>query len=253
MVLPGFGLSRLMLALTAVGLLTIARGEARAAIIGPPPYSSRVDAAITLQPSGQFLYSFTVVNTSGFSAAQTGFFTPVIMDWELPFFSLSDFDTSSITSPAGWGYEIVTPYNADPSFWNYNAATDPLLDPNQGGDPNLYGPNPEVFNEPPYILHWVTDDPSQYGIFPGNSLSGFSFLSSYGPFNAPYLASWVDLPPRGGDPPTPEENAFSTPLSPARFAAQRFPEPGTLLLIGAGAAGLLLLRRRRPSGQAVVG
>lgn len=235
----------LLLALLAVILCPL---PASAAIVpGPGGYSSRVDATVTLTGSGQYLYSFEVFNTTLAPAQFQG--VPVIMDWELPFFSLNDFDISSITSPPGWRHEIVTP-PMPPSFWNYDAASDPLLDPNQGGDPNLYGPNPEVFNNPPYVLHWVTDDPEVYGIFPGDSLNGFGFLSNFSPFNAPYLASWVDFPPRGGDPPIPDQ-AFGTPLSPARMGAQQFliPEPASVLFLAVGGGMVLVYHRQRKARQ----
>jgi len=233
------------LAVCGFGLLAAA-GRVRAAVIivPGPGYSSRVDATIT--PSGaQFMYAFEVFNTSG-GGGEVGtaqfFGTPVIMDWELPLFSLSDLDVNSIVSPLGWQHEIVSPHTAPPSFWNYVAADDPLLDPGQGGDPNLYGPNPHVFENPPFVLHWFTDDPETYGIFPGNSLGGFGFLSDFSPLNAPYLASWVDLPPRGGDPPIPG-SAFGTPNSPARQIAQQ-PEPSTILLAAMCGLGLMVMRRK---------
>lgn len=196
-----------------------------------PFYSSRVDATVTLEGS-QYRYSFEVFNTTVGAAQFQGI--PVIMDWELPLFSLDDIIPSSITSPEGWRHELVA-HPMPPSFWNYRADEDPLLDPGQGGDPNLYGPNPHVFENPPYVLHWFTEEPEQYGIYPEESLSGFGFLSNYLPFNAPYLASWVDLPPRGGDPPIPG-NAFGTPLSPARLGAQQFliPEPSSAALLVLG-------------------
>lgn len=220
------GLGILGKLLVAVSLLVSVTGTASAAIIRPT-YSSRVDAEIR-PVGGRFRYDFTVVNTTLLAFQFQG--VPVIMDWELPLFSLDDIDVSSITSPEGWTHQIVTP-PFPPSFWNYDADTDPLLDPSQGGDPNLYGPNPQVFENPPYVIHWVTSDPERYGIRPGGSLPGFGFFSNYAPLNAPYLASWVDLPPRGGDPPIPGSE-FGTPLSPARLGAQQLliPEPATFLM-----------------------
>ena len=67
-------------------------------------------------------------NTSfgGVSAFGVGV-TPVIIDWELPLFALDDIDISSIQSPFGWYYEIVTPpYNTsqDGNVWtNYDPET----------------------------------------------------------------------------------------------------------------------------------
>jgi hypothetical protein len=161
--------------------------------------------------------------------------TPVIVDWELPLFSLDDIDVSSIQSPSGWNFEILTPpYNSSYNgiVWSsYDADTDPLLDPSQGGDPDLYGPNPQAFENPPYVLHWYWPNSSGGAgpIFPGGFLSDFSFESDYSSQNAPYMASWQNLPPRGGDPPIPG-SGFGSPNSPARMAAQGIPEPTTFVM-----------------------
>ncbi len=219
--------------------------------------TSRVDATVTSVGSN-FLYEFTVRNTSGgfevltddFVAASIGL--PVIIDWELPLFDLDD--VSSIQSPFGWDYEIVEPpYETDlgPIWSSYDAGTDPLLDPLQGGDPDLYGPNPEVFENPPYVLHWFADFSQSGGagaIFPGGFLSGFSFESEFTSRNAPYLASWSEFPPAGGDPPIPGGLfAFGTPNSPARQAAQGIPEPSSLVLLVM--AGIPLLSRGRDENR----
>ena len=206
--------------------------------------TSRVDATVT--PVGnQFRYDFTVHNTSfgGVSAFGVGV-TPVIIDWELPLFALDDIDISSIQSPFGWYYEIVSPpYNTsqDGNVWtNYDTDTDPLLDPAQGGDLNLYGPNPEAFDNPPYVLHWYESFESGGAgpIFPGQFLGGFSFVSDYSSRNAPYMASWNFFPPRGGDPPIPG-SGFGSPNSPARMAAQGIPEPSTFVMLVMAGSSLL--------------
>lgn len=209
--------------------------------------TSRVDAVVT--PVGsQFRYDFTVFNTSFFSSAGA----PIIIDWELPLFELGDLDLGSIQSPFGWSHEIIAPpYNTSQgtNVWTtYDPATDPLLDPMQGGDPNLYGPNPEAFDMPPYVLHWFDDaglgSGSTEGIFPQSFLSGFSFVSDYSSRNAPYMASWTSFPPRGGDPPIPG-SGFGSPNSPARQAAQGVPEPSTLVLFVMAGSSLLAAGYRR--------
>jgi hypothetical protein len=221
------------------------------------PNTSRVDATVTPVGDG-FRYDFTVVNTSegGVATFGVGGGTPVIVDWELPLFSLDDIDVSSIVSPSGWNFEILTPpYDSSQNgtVWTtYDADTDPLLDPLQGGDPDLYGPNPQVFENPPYVLHWFNVCCGSGGagpIFPGQFLSGFSFESEYSSQNAPYMASWSTFPPRGGDPPIPG-SAFGSPNSPARMAAQGIPEPSSLvLLVMAGSALAISGRHSRDDGE----
>jgi len=250
------------------------------------PRTSRVDGTVTQQGS-QFLYEFEVFNTTGYGGGGQ----ELIVDWELPFFSLSDFDLNSVTSPVGWRHEIIANptdantqtryYNNDGGeggsegpygqyAWDYDFANDPLLDPNQGGDPNLYGPNPGVFNAPPFIIHWYTWDADlecfnqnfqltqdeidagfcQVATSPvnpigeGQSLDGFSFVSDFSSRNAPYLASWFREPPTQGDPPIGNQ-IFGLPDSPARQLAQGVPEPAVLGLFGMGLIGVTLTRLRR--------
>ncbi len=247
------------------------------AIIGDGPgYSSRVDSTVTPQ-AAQFRYDFTVFNTSevlelAVAEATLEVFQiepgeiPVIVDWELPIFSLSDVaglnpndPSGAIDSPDGWAVEVIPPdsstdiyNNVDgpygPYSWDYDAATDPAA---QAGD---YGPNPEVFNDPPWIIHWYLqpNGPGELpaGIFPGDSLDGFGFVSDYSEQAAPYLSSWFFLPPALGDPPIPNDPVFSTPNSPERQQAQRgaIPEPASLaawaLVLGVAIAAGLIRRRR---------
>ena len=255
------------------GSLKHARGAALAGLLVPlgsveveagnggPINTSRVDATVTDQSgngSGPFLYEFEVFNTSDFFPSGSGSALalgrvaggtgiPLIVDWELPLFAASDIDQSSITSPNDWQVQLVgpddiVPPNFDPA-WTYDSSTDPLA---QNGD---YGPNPEVFEDPPLELHWLTGDGKSLGspIFPGDSLGGFSFLSDFAELAAPYLTSWDFLPQNTGDPPIPSR-AFSSPLSPARMQAQGIPEPSTLAMVGLGMISLLVgMGWRRPS------
>ncbi len=195
--------------------------------------ASRVDATIT--PVGnQYLYEFEVFNTSPIMSG-SGYgneeICDEIVDWELPLFDVNDLDIASISTPSGWDFEILPPdgtsdyyNNSDSPYnfskWNYNKSEDPLLSIN----PEWYGSNPEVFEDPPLILHWYnvanTNGTPTNSILPGNSLTEFSFLSDFAPKNAPYLASWYTAPPDLGDPPIPIGSYFATPNSPARQIAQ---------------------------------
>ena len=205
--------------------------------------TSRVDGTVT-GTAPNLLYEFDVFNTTTIDS---------IVDWELPLFDAGD--VSNIQSPFGWTFEIVSPFDDPPSIWDYDAATDPLLDLLQGGDPDLYGDNPSVLNEPPLVLHWFTSGEVFNPIDPNESLSGFSFESEFNQQNAPYLTSWDELPPVGGDPPIPP--GFGTPNSPARQAAQAaIPEPASFaiwgsILIGVG-AGMNWRRRRNEKSLAFV-
>ena len=251
--------------------------------------SSTVESEVTDQGNGTFLYKFEVFNLSSpfeendSDDEENELEDLLLVDWELPIFNLDDLNLSTITSPTDWTYEIVnldgeivhSPDSSrigDPSDffnnekgpygdygWNYVAATDPLL----LGDPDLYGPNPEVFETPPLILHWYTladfeeedddedDDVTPLNpIFPQQSLNGFSFESEFSSINAPYLSSWFFLKPVTGDPPIPGGAGFGTPNSPARQQAQSVtvtvPEPASILgmlAFGTYAAALGLKKR----------
>ena len=256
-------------ALIALGLgALVASGPADAGSFGPPTPSSRVDATVT-PDSGGSLYKFSVFNTTPIPSAVTinstvisplcSNCTNVIVNWELPLFSLNDIRSGTILSPTNWTYEIIAPgasppvssnYYNDPTGpygpykWNYSAATDPLL----ATTPGLYGPNPSVFDNPPWIIHWYTLDNGSgiplNSILPGGSLPGFEFISDFSSLNAPYLSSWYLLPPVSGDPPAPN-NSFGTPNSPARQFAQGVPEPATVSLIALGLFMMGTLMRRR--------
>ena len=223
-------------------------------------YSSRVDAQVTPQ-NGTFLYEFTVVNTTPNGEIGGDF---VIVNWELPIFAAADIIDGSVQSPDGWQFEIIDPnattavYNNQSGpygeyRWDYQAATDPALDI----DPDLYGPNPEVFDDPPLIVHWYTtpvEDEITFPenpIFAGNSLSGFQFESDFGPLNGPYQSSWFFIPPVTGDPPLPGQG-LATPNSPARQAAQGvqpIPEPASVAIWLAMITGAVCLYSRRRAGR----
>lgn len=228
-------------------------------------YSSRVDSTVTPN-GGVFKYEFTVVNTTNFgSGIATGAFQeiwprgwdPWIVNWELPIFDIND--VTNITAPDGWTWEIINPgsstayyNNPNSPYGHYRWDWTPGMDPTLIDDPNAYGPNPNVFLNPPLIIHWYTEAVQEEGgllplrpIGVWESLSGFGFESAYSATNAPYLSSWFELPPVAGDPPIPG-SSFSFPNSPAyREALNPIPEPISMTLAGIGLATVAALRRRK--------
>ena len=207
---------------------------------------SRVDASVSAIGGGEFQYDFTLNNTS------TGYNGDVLVDWELPFFAMTDIVAGSITTPSGWEAEIVTTTSVTTYFNNpagpygdYGWDYDPADDPTAGNYPTA------PFLAPPFILHFYTVLASEgdttfpaRGLFEGQSLDGFSFRSAYGSAPAPYLGSWFRQPPRPGDPPIPDNGGMVTNLgigSPEYY--QAVPEPASFVAFAAGAA--LLLRRRK--------
>jgi hypothetical protein len=251
--LRGLGRAVLLAGFVLSGL-AISAGSARA-----DPFSA---AGAYVVPStdfpGNYDYGYSIINTSTPHAAG---FDQVIVDWELPIFALDD--VLIVFDPPGWRHEFVTPrqstlYYNNPSGpyghyrWSYDPAFDPFIA--MVGLTAAYGPNPNVFIDPPYIIHWYTcaleADPScpdgGNPIREGDSLSGFRLVSFWPERNAPYQASFAYLPPATGDPPIPGRLGFISPNSPARQAAQNagVPEPSALILMGLGGAGFLIRRRQ---------
>jgi hypothetical protein len=250
----------------------------------------------TITPEGDnFRYNFTLKNNS--TAGEQ------ILAWDLPLFSLNDIVPGSITSPGqrlgegstfqyyrGWNYGLIqgttqgspviasdiVPLNANSTSrasqyfgWQYNAATDYQL----AANPTQFGLNPQAFNNPAYVIHWLTGFTNPQGgdsnvknldstdpsispatkittsptpLYSGQSQSGFSFLSRYSGENSPYQAYWNSPPVTIGDPPTPGELGFSTPNSPARQAAQGTnPIPTPALLPGLVSMGIGSWLKRR--------
>lgn len=224
----------------------------------------------------QFRYSFEVFNETGFLGQEFEYPAPgdsVIVNWELPLFSLNGIDVNSITSPENWTFEVIDIvgnvvingngdttgqsqiYNTDGPYgeyvWDWTKEDDPVFnDATANPDGQIYGPDPDIFLAPPLILHWFTLDregpldPILEGDSRGNiqdDRGTFSFLAADGATNAPYQASWLDQDPTIGDPPIPQGAAIGVPDN------AQVPEPGTLALFGAGLLGLIGLRRRRKS------
>jgi hypothetical protein len=267
--------------------------------IKPALATKITSVSTTITPEGDyFRYNFTLKNDS--TAGEQ------IRAWDLPLFSLNDIVPGSITSPGqrlgvggtfqyyrGWNYGLIqgttqgspviasdiVPLNANSTSrasknffgWEYNAANDYQL----AANPGQFGPNPQAFENPPYVIHWLTGFASFHGwdyyltdvdaglennenvriitsptpLYPGQSQSGFSFLSSYSDQNAPYQAYWNSPPVTIGDPPIPGELGFSTPNSPARQAAQgsdpTIPTPALLPGLVSMGIGSWLKRRKQ--------
>jgi len=254
---------RLGAAALAVALVPLAvAGTVSEADAGTPFPERRSHVEGTATPSGsQFLYQFEVFNTSDLLYGEIDG-NNLIVNWELPLFSLNGIDVNSIQSPQFWTFEIIDTagnividgdgntsgvsniYNTDGPYgeyvWDWTAADDPVFQ----ADNDVYGPDPDQFEDPNLILHWFTLDfegPAD-PIFEDDSRTGFSFLADDGSTNAPYQASWLFDDPTIGDPPTPEGSSIGVVPNNATVS-----EPGMIALFATGLLGLLGLRRRRNS------
>ncbi len=252
--LQGSQAAALAAVIVPLGSLALSQGNQAMALteIGPE-YSSRVDSVITDQGNGVSRYEFTVVNTTDpYSGYQGGQF--LIVNWELPSFTNPTSIIFNIQSPFGWDYEIIEGVNSSTQYynnvegpygqyiWEYDSTQDPQVAANGGNNP--YPLEFSAYDNPPFLIHWFTVTGSEIGptapIFPGDSLSGFSFDTlATSSDNSPYSSSWLFQPIRLGDPPVPGSNDTGISV-PSNFV----PEPTSLLLL-AGLAGMTTLRRRR--------
>lgn len=219
--------------------------------------TSEVSTVVTDNLNGTWTYNYRVWNTSP-GAQDVGVdlppVWPLIVDYEVPLDSPSV--VSGVASPAGWAYEFLS-------------AADYV---------NRYG-EPSPFNSL-YVLHWYEEFLFGEGgrpwwpIAPDGyiawmlaqdlvrtayepSTDGFIFTSSLGPVDGPYSTSWFDANRSTGDPPLPGGGvsggtipyAFQLPCPPDFPNCHQppgvVPEPSTILLLGAGIAGLCLWARRK--------
>ena len=203
-----------------------------AAIVALPAYSSHVTDVVNDNGNGTWTYNFTVFNDTTANAYGG---TPVIVDWELPYFS--DAGIVNITSAVNWNFAIETVGVA-----NTNTGWDGVAAWQDPTDALFQGPT-SPYTTATQVLHWYTG-PTRLErpfnpILPENSLGGFSFTAGFAPTGAPYQASWDIVPRRTGDP------AFPTAGIPNSPSVAVVPLPGALALLASGLFGLGGVKRRK--------
>ncbi len=223
---------------------------------------SHVESNTVANGAGSYTYNFTLFNDShlfngegcGGNTVTVGVVSDPsdcllhrITDWSLPYFADSTITNvrSPITNFAGqivasWDYGIETIGVANATT-GYNGEAPTWLDP---ADPFYFGPS-SPFSSVTQILRWYTIDVCGDGCFrllnPGQSLAGFSFVSTYAAAAAPYDAGWRDERLRSGDPDFP---VGAIPNSPSVNAPNnKVPLPAPLALLCLGLA--LVIRRVR--------
>ena len=204
-------LSRVSSAFTKpLGLLAIAMFW----IASSPAAAQDLTGTVTTDPQAG-----TVTYTIDLDGPPSG---PGVKKFALPLLDPNWLLPGSIIAPPNWNGAIVPSLG---SLWNYDSLFDPKA---QGG---LYGPNPEIFENPGFIILFDTDIAP---VLPGQNLGGFSFISPQLPINAPAQFLLTDDQLVTIDPPVPGP----VPI----------PEPSAMTLAGLGLIGLLAYgwqRRRR--------
>lgn len=239
-------------AISLIGLALFATTPAvNAAII----QDSHVTDNVTQTGPSTWHYEFEVFNDATGFDDETGNIG-VIIDWELPYFD--DMGITNITSPFGWTATIETigVANAATGWDGVAAWTNP-------SDPwyiELGGATNPIFTAT-QVLHWYCVDPAVFqgeGVFggcfggeaginsiilPGNSLAGFGFDAAYGPTQAPYQTSWMELPVNTGDPAFPGGGASTVGSPSTQQQRANVISPAPVALIALGLFSLALRRR----------
>lgn len=207
---------------------------------GPQGFQTSAVLDVVQAASGRFDYGFRVCNTSTLGEQQPA---PLLRDWELPFFGSGsgttiDLNASGITdiaTPANWSWSIETigtPNEA--TGWEGTAEWQTAGNPMKVFFDAFFGSaanNP--YNSVTHVLHFYTDcffEGPCAPIFPNASLEGFGFTADFDSTNAPYQASWLNLPVQTGDPQFPLGGQPANPV--LLQALANVPEPGTVALLG---------------------
>jgi hypothetical protein len=210
---------------------------------------SHVSDTVADNGNGTWTYDYTVHNDSS-QPGSDSVNEPFIVDWELPFFDDAGFAIGDVFSPTGWSAAIETIGTP-----NGTTGWDGVAEWQTPGDPLYAGPD-SPFTTTTQVLHWFSDcwvfggeaegcgefNPLTNAIGPGSSLADFGFIADFDKTNAPYQASWADLPVQTGDPALP---LGGLPASPNAIGTSGVPAPDTLALLLAGVVGGGIAARRR--------
>ena len=244
----------LLLALVALLPLSAHAGaEFTPCRLGFIPGASQESAVLsnTIDTGGGYSYNFTVCNRSDPTLGRNDEqgFADLIRDWELPWDPNANI--ANIRVPFGCDWEIETRGQPNPTTgWEgvieWPDPNDPFYDPrfaNHTQVLHFYTGCGGGFTTAATLISDANPNPSDCDflpnawIFPNSELSGFGFDAPFNATNAPYQASWVELPVNTGDPDFP---TTGVPLTRGFFATP-VPEPSTIALM---ALGLLVVAKR---------